>query len=104
MLSLLVLDQIGDLLLGHVGEVIAGIFGGAVVAFLTGIFRYMRGRQRAGHRLPRLALGRPRDGPCRTRGEELPVEDLEHEAHPRRVAGGVARRHRRRRRRGPLEA
>ena len=48
MLTLLVLDQISDWLLSHVGEVIAGIVGGAVVAFLTGIFRYIRGRQRAG--------------------------------------------------------
>ncbi len=48
MLSLLVLETIVDWLLGHVGEVIAGIVGGAVVAFLTGLFRYIRGRQRAG--------------------------------------------------------
>ncbi len=42
------LGQFGAWLVSNLGEVIAGLVGGAVVAFLSGIYRYIRGRQQAG--------------------------------------------------------
>ena len=42
------IEQIGNFFLGHVGEVLSGIVGGAVVACVSGVYYYIQGWRQAG--------------------------------------------------------